>query len=98
MNNYRPISIIPVVTKVFKIIIYDQAFSFRRLLSTFTALLEAKDNWAFNSNSGSVHAVVFLDLKKAFDTMDHDILLSKLDTYVIRGAENNWFKVLLERS
>ena len=109
MNNYRPISIIPVVAKVFERIIYDQAFAyvtehnlisshqsgFRRLHSTVTALLEATDNWAFNIDSGNVNAVVFLDLKKAFDTVDHDILLSKLNVYGIRGAENNWFKSYL---
>ena len=102
MNNYRPISIIPVVAKVFESIIYDQAFAyvtehnlissyqsgFRRLLSTVTALLEATDNLAFNIDSGNVNAVVFLDLKKAFDTVDHDILLSKLNVYGIRGAGN----------
>ena len=108
MNNYRPISIIPVVAKVFERIIYDQAFAyvtehnlisrhqsgFRRLHSTVT-LLEATDNWAFNIDSGNVNAVVFLDLKKAFDTVDYDILLSKLNVYGIRGAENNWFKSYL---
>jgi len=109
LNNYRPISIIPVVAKVFERIIYDQAFAyltehnlisshqsgFRCLHSTVTALLEATDNWAYNIDSGNVNAVVFLDLKKAFDTVDHDILLSKLNVYGFRGAANNWFKSYL---
>ena len=78
MNNYRPISIIPVVAKVFERINYDQAFAyvtehnltsshqsgFRRLHSTVTALLGATDSWAFNIDRGNVNAVVFLDLKK----------------------------------
>ena len=102
MNNYRSISII--VAKVYNRIIYDQAFAyvtehnlisshqsgFRHLHSTVTALLEATDNWVFNIDSGNVNAVVFLDLKKPFDTVDHDVLLSKLNVYGIRGAENNW--------
>ena len=68
---------------------------FRRLHSTVTALLEATDNLAFNIDSGNVNAVVFLDLKQAFDTVDHDILLSKLNVYGIRGAGNIWFKSYL---
>lgn len=77
LNNYRPISIVPIVAKVFERIIYDQVYGyltennlissqqsgFRSLHSTVTALLEATNNWAFNS-VGSVNAVVFLDRPK----------------------------------
>ena len=86
LNNYGPISVIYVIlAKVFERIVYDQLCyvlsnedtisthqsGSRSLQSAATALLEATDNWAFNVDRGYVNAVVFLDLKKAFDTVDY---------------------------
>ena len=77
LNNYRPISVISVMAKVYERIVYDQLYflsseeiistyqsGFRSSHSTVTALLEATDNWTFNIDRGNVNAVVFLDLKK----------------------------------
>ena len=62
-------------------------------IPTVSALLEVTDSWSLNIDRGLVNAVIFLDLKKAFDTMDHNILLSKLQFYGI----NKWFSSYLKR-
>ena len=109
LNNYRPISVISVIAKVFERIVYDQLYNclsnediisthqsgFRSLHSTVTALLKATDNWANNIDRGNVNAVVFLDLKKAFDTVDQDILLSKMNLDGIQGIALDWFRSYL---
>ena len=68
---------------------------FRSLHSTVTALLESTNNWAYNIDHGRVNAVVSLDLRKAFDTVDHGILPSKLNAYGLGGAVGTWFKSYL---
>ena len=68
---------------------------FRGLHSTVTALLEATNEWAYNIDSGKVNAVMFLDLKEAFDTVDHEILLGKRKVYRVHGIAGNRFRSYL---
>jgi len=99
------------VAKVFEKIIYDQLYNypnandlltscqsgFRSLHSTLTALLETSNNWCVNVDKfkGLLIGVIFIDLKKAFDTIDHETILQKLAKYGVDQDALKWFKSYL---
>ena len=67
-------------------------FGFRKNYSTFLALMDLVDSISKNIDEGNYSIGIFIDLSKAFDTIDHTILLDKLCRYGIRGVTLNWFK------
>ena len=108
-SNYRPISVLPVLARVFEKLIYNQMYDyldknkhlylnqsgFRALHSAVTCLLNNTDDWYVNMDDGRYTANIFIDLKKAFDTVDHDILLAKLRKYGVDNLEFAWFSSYL---
>ena len=103
MDNYRPISVLSVVAKIFEKLIFEQLYEylnnnnqitasqcgFLSLYSTLTALIEATGKWSINIDNKLLNGVIFIDLKRAFDTIDHTILIWKLQMY---GVDQNGIK------
>lgn len=76
-------------------LIYPNQFGFRQFHSTVHALTYMTEYIRNSIDDNKFVAGIFIDLQKAFDTVDHDILLKKLDHYGIRGLANNWFRSYL---
>ena len=105
-ENYRPISVLPVVSKVFEKEIFRQLHDYlsaNSLLSTFqsgfrpkhsslTLLLQMCDRWLENMDNGKITGLISMDIKKAFDSISYQILLSIMQNqFGIHDNELNWF-------
>ena len=76
-------------------IIYNLQFGFRQQYHTSHALIDITENNRKALDNGNIDCGVFVDLKKAFDTADQQLLLAKLNHNEIRGVSNDWFKSYL---
>ena len=105
-SNYRPISLLPLFSKILEKLMYNRLlskcnvinknqFGFRNNHSTYMALLIMLENIRNALDNGECAVGIFLDFQKAFDTVDHDILLDKLFNYGIRGIAFEWCKSYL---
>ena len=74
----------------------DRQFGFRSPHSTARALGKSTDYWLINIDNDKLNSVIFQDIKKAFDRVNHDILLQKLEYYGIKGNELIFFQSYLE--
>lgn len=110
LTNYRPISLLSQFSKIIEklfvkkfdcfleknSLIHDNQFGFRSTRSTSMALMKITEDITTELEKKNHTIGVFIDLKKAFDTLDHGILISKLQTYGIRGVVLNWIISYLE--
>ena len=105
VSNYRPVSVLPMFSKIYERIMYNRLidylnkydilcknqFGFRNKYSTYMALILLMDKVTEAIDRGEYVLGIFIDFSKAFDTIDHKILLDKLYFYGIRGLSLNWF-------
>ena len=106
VDNFRPISILPVVAKVFESLVFSQVYrflmqqnilneiqsGFRTGYCTQDVLLKVVDDWRRSLDKGEIVGSIFVDLSKAFDSIYHSLLLKKLSRYGLRGKVLEWFQ------
>ena len=110
VSNYRPVSLLPLPGKLIERVAHAQMSrflerhcllsgkqgGFRKGFSTMSSVAELTDNLFSNINRGLTSLAAFVDLRKAFDTVNHDILLSKLNCYGIDEGNLKWCSNYLE--
>ena len=112
-NNYRPISVLSSIRKIsfekcifYQLMLYftnnkmisSKQYGFRPGLTTFDCLINLIEEITSSLDQGHYVVSLFLDLSKAFDTVNHQILLNKLTFYGLQQSEYNWFQSYLSNS
>ena len=105
-NNFRPISLLPIVSKIIEKVIHDKTMNyltknnvryryesgFRKNHSTDTSLAYLTDKILTGFDSGLLTRMILIDLQKAFDTINHDILLKKMSDLRFSDRSINWLQ------
>ena len=103
-SNYRPVSILPSISKVFERCVYKQMFQFfegiiskyqcgfRKGHSAQHALISLLEKWRYSVDQGGMFGALLTDLSKAFDCLPHDIIIAKLNAY---GFDNEGIELYL---
>ena len=109
-NNYRPISVLPILSKIIEKhvahsllkylrennLLYELKSAFRSGHSTEMALIRITDEILFKMDNDEVTRLVFVDFRKAFDVINHNLLLKKLSVYGASPHSVAWFRWYLE--
>ena len=108
-KNYRPISLLPVISKILEKVIHAQTMDFvtkkiykfqsgfRNFHSTDSCLSYLQDKVSKGFDSGLLTGMILIDLQKAFDTKDHKILIEKMKCMGISNGVTKWFECYLSK-